>query len=61
LFALAVVLAWVGFGRNVLPLSDIVGLAPFLLAKAKIYSRAGRDSAKQWTPTRSGETNGAGE
>ncbi len=56
LFAISIVAGWFKIGKDVLPLSSLVGLLPFLVAKTRIYGGEGRRSSKQWTATRSGET-----
>ena len=62
LFAASVVAGWFKVGRAALPFSSLRGLVPFLAAKSQVYGAEGRASAKQWTPTRSGEIDGnAGE
>ncbi len=56
LFGVSVIAGWLKVGRESLPVSSLMGLLPFFLAKTRIYGDEGRASAKQWTATRSGET-----
>ncbi len=50
-FVLAVISAWLGFGRGVLPASQLGGGLAYLVGKARIYGKEGRASAKTWTRT----------
>ncbi len=50
----AVAAGWFNFCREILPLSAFPGILSFLASKASVFGKAGRRSAKQWTPTRSG-------
>lgn len=52
LFSLSV--AWIVYGRDVLPPSKLIAAVPFLLQKFKIYGNRGRESSKQWTRTARG-------
>ncbi len=52
LTGLALFIGWVAYGRDALPPSAIGGGIQFIAAKAKVFGKAGRDSVKQWTPTR---------
>lgn len=54
----AVVIGWAAFGREALPVSALGGLVEFLAAKANVFGRSGRESAKRWTPTRGGDDAG---
>ncbi|GJL91744.1 glycosyltransferase family 2 protein [Hyphococcus sp.] len=45
--------AWFKFGREILPVSEMRGLASFLISKLSVFGAKGRESAKRWTPTRS--------
>lgn len=53
----AISIAWISYGRQILPLSNIAGLGSFLLSKINIFGREGRETAKSWTPTRSSDEN----
>ncbi len=52
LTASAIILGWTWYGRVALPPSALGGVVAFLAAKANVFGRAGRASAKRWTPTR---------
>jgi cellulose synthase/poly-beta-1,6-N-acetylglucosamine synthase-like glycosyltransferase len=58
LFAVALVAGWLGFGRAVLPPSQLWALAPFMLQKLNVYGRRGRASTKTWTRTKRGDDGG---
>ncbi|WP_425407754.1 glycosyltransferase family 2 protein [Hyphococcus sp.] len=60
LTASAVVIGWARHGRDALPPSSLGGLVAFLAAKANVFGRSGRESAKNWTPTRGGDDAGNG-
>lgn len=51
LYILSLGVAWLGYGRKVLPPAKLLGLGPFLLQKFKIYGQEGRASSKTWTRT----------
>jgi cellulose synthase/poly-beta-1,6-N-acetylglucosamine synthase-like glycosyltransferase len=51
LFAGAVTLGWLAYGREVLPLEALKGVGPYLLGKARVYGADGRRSARRWTRT----------
>ena len=51
LFAAPLTAAWLRFGRSALPGSAFGGLVQFVLSKANVYGREGRQSAKTWTRT----------
>jgi hypothetical protein len=55
LFAVAVVGAWVVYGRSALPPRALAGLGGYLLGKFRVYSGEGRKSARRWTRTDRGE------
>jgi cellulose synthase/poly-beta-1,6-N-acetylglucosamine synthase-like glycosyltransferase len=49
---LSVLLAWLGFGRDVLPPRSLLALVPFLLGKLGLYGRlVARGPVSQWTRT----------
>jgi cellulose synthase/poly-beta-1,6-N-acetylglucosamine synthase-like glycosyltransferase len=51
-FLLAVLLAWIGFGREVLPAAALVSVGAFVRAKLPIYGRLLlRGPVAQWTRT----------
>lgn len=50
--------AWFRFGREALPPSALGGVMAFLLSKASVFGRKGRESAQTWTPTRGGASEG---
>ena len=52
LFALAIIVGWLRFGRDALPANELWALAPFILQKLKIYGDRGRQSSKTWTRTK---------
>ncbi len=51
LISLSVFTAWLKFGREALPPSEMAGVVRFLLEKTRIYGSAGRQSTKGWTRT----------
>lgn len=51
LFVSATIAAWAGFGRNALPLKDLVATGAYLRDKVSVYFGAGRRSSKTWTRT----------
>lgn len=53
LVSIAVVASWMKVGRKILPPSELLGIIKFLAAKTSVFGREGRESTKQWTPTRS--------
>jgi cellulose synthase/poly-beta-1,6-N-acetylglucosamine synthase-like glycosyltransferase len=50
----AIIAAWLKFGREILLASELCGLVQFLFSKVAVFGAKGRESAKSWTPTRSG-------
>ena len=52
MLSLAVLIAWLKAGREVLPLSDLRGAFGFILQKWRIYGSEGRSSTKSWTRTK---------
>lgn len=48
LFAAALLISWLGFGRIALPLGQLRSLAPYLFAKLKIYRGFRSRGPKQW-------------
>jgi cellulose synthase/poly-beta-1,6-N-acetylglucosamine synthase-like glycosyltransferase len=61
LFVAATIAAWVGFGREALPLEDLAATGAYLRDKVSVYFGAGRRSAKTWTRTaRDGAEKGPG-
>jgi hypothetical protein len=54
LFAGSIALAWIAYGRRVLPAAALVGVVPYLLGKARIWGPEGRRSTKRWTRTERG-------
>lgn len=55
LFACSLAMAWFRYGRDVLPISKLMGLAPYLLEKLRIYGQRGRQSSRTWTRTGRGD------
>ena len=50
-FVTAIIVAWIRFGRDVLPATALSGAPIFLLEKLRIYGGEGRKSSKTWTRT----------
>ena len=52
-FALAVLVAWLSYGRDVLPLRALWSIAPYLLGKLGLYRRilSDRGQAAEWIRT----------
>lgn len=48
----AVILGWLRFGRERLPVSALGGVLRFVLSKFSVFGAGGRESTKGWTPTR---------
>lgn len=48
LFAASLLISWLGFGRDALPLDQWRGLAPYFFAKLKIYRGFSGRGPKQW-------------
>ncbi|WP_411816143.1 glycosyltransferase family 2 protein [Hyphococcus sp. DH-69] len=53
----SIFVGWLRFGREALPPAAMGGVFQFLISKLAVFGEKGRQSAKQWTPTR----NNAGE
>ena len=51
LVATSVVLAWVAYGRQTLPLSSLSVIAAYLLGKRRVYDAKARRSTAVWTRT----------
>jgi cellulose synthase/poly-beta-1,6-N-acetylglucosamine synthase-like glycosyltransferase len=50
-FAISLSIGWVWYGRDILPASSFGAMIPFVLDKAKIYGRQGRETTKSWSRT----------
>ncbi|MEO0400154.1 MAG: glycosyltransferase family 2 protein [Pseudomonadota bacterium] len=48
---LAILMAWVGFGREVLPAAKLGAVGAFFLSKARVYGADARASTQKWTRT----------
>ncbi|MEO0695848.1 MAG: glycosyltransferase family 2 protein [Pseudomonadota bacterium] len=48
---LAIAIAWVVDGRDLLPASSLAGIAGFLASKTGVYGREARQSTRTWTRT----------
>ncbi len=46
-----IILSWIGFGRETLPLRDMIGIVSFVMEKFQIYGKSGRRSSQEWTRT----------
>lgn len=55
LFAISVSMAWMRFGRDILPPSRLKAVGAYLFEKARVYGGEGRKSAKTWTRTERGD------
>ena len=56
-FTFAVLLAWLNFGRNILPARSILSIGPLALSKLHFYNQmlSGRSLATQWVRTDRGQ------
>ena len=58
-FAVAILIAWLVFGRSALPPSALGAIAGYALDKVKVYGRNARETTKRWTRAdRSGPESG---
>lgn len=51
LFAAAVSLGWLAYGRETLPPETLRAIVPYLVGKMRVYGPEGRRSASRWTRT----------
>ena len=51
LFGVGLIVAWARIGREILPLSALVGVFGYLFSKGQVYGKDARQSTKTWTRT----------
>lgn len=58
MLTLAVVLAWAGFGRNIVSLGELLGAPRYILAKLPMYARFFRGGKAGWVRAKRGRPDG---
>lgn len=51
----SIMIAWLAYGRSVLPPETLAGLGDYLIRKIRVYFGEGRKSAERWTRTDRGD------